>query len=295
MVRVRSNRVCFTVNNYDETDYNIVTRLQGASFVKYVIVGEEIGENGTPHLQGFIHVDRDPKLCGIKWWKDFLPFSNAAHFENARGRDADSQNYCSKEGPYFEYGEPQAPAATIQEQVVEDCKTLPLVEIYAKYPFYALQHAGNIARLVEEFQTPTVDAALPDLRPWQLAAMEKLKNQSQRRILFVVDEEGGKGKSALAKHILTTENTWACQGGKINDLMYAYDVKAEYVVFDMARCNNPDYYPWNFMENLKNGWFTSTKYKGGLKTFVPPKICVFMNQMPPMGKLSHDRYEIYTI
>lgn len=84
-------------------------------------------------------------------------------------------------------------------------------------------------------------------------------------------------------------------GGKIGDLMHSYKTDAEFAVFDMARCNNPDYYPWNFMENLKNGWYTSTKYNGGMRIFTPPKIIVFMNQEPPKDKLSFDRYEIYSI
>lgn len=76
--------------------------------------------------------------------------------------------------------------------------------------------------------------------------------------------------------------------------MHAYNA-TKYVIFDMARCNNPDYYPWNFMENLKNGWFTSTKYNGGMKIFDPPKIIVLMNQEPPREKLSSDRYDVFHI
>lgn len=77
--------------------------------------------------------------------------------------------------------------------------------------------------------------------------------------------------------------------------MHSYKEDAKYVVFDMARCNNPDYWPWNFMENLKNGWFTSTKYAGEMKVFEAPKIIVFTNNDPPRDKLSKDRYEIYRI
>lgn len=77
--------------------------------------------------------------------------------------------------------------------------------------------------------------------------------------------------------------------------MHTYNTTAEYAVFDMARCNNCDYYPWNFMENLKNGWFTSTKYNGGFKIFTPPKIIVFMNDDPPMNKLSRDRFDVMFI
>lgn len=77
--------------------------------------------------------------------------------------------------------------------------------------------------------------------------------------------------------------------------MHTYDVKAEYAIFDMARCNSPDYYPWAFMENLKNGWYTATKYNGGMRVFKPPKIVVFMNEDPPRSKLSADRYDVFKI
>lgn len=77
--------------------------------------------------------------------------------------------------------------------------------------------------------------------------------------------------------------------------MHTYNTEAEIAVFDMARCNNPDYFPWNFMENLKNGWFTATKYTGGFKVFKAPKIVVFTNSMPPQNKLSDDRMQIYII
>lgn len=294
MVRVRSNRVCFTVNNYEIADIDSIISYSEKPHCKFIVVGQEIGENGTPHLQGFVHIEKDPKQCGIKFWKEEIKFTNAAHYENARGSDQQNYEYCTKDGPFFAFGEPQE-AGDIWSSIVQDCKTLPFEEIASKYPEQIIKHGANIRSLIDEFQRPTMDASLENLRPWQHTVLEKLENQSERKILFVVDEQGGKGKSVLAKHIFTNKNAWACQGGKINDLMYAYDTSAEYVVFDMARCNNPDYYPWNFMENLKNGWFTSTKYKGGMKTFKTPKIIVFMNQHPPMDKLSHDRFEIYKI
>lgn len=60
----------------------------------------------------------------------------------------------------------------------------------------------------------------------------------------------------------------------------------------MARCNDPKFFPWNFIENLKNGWFTTMKYQGMMKCFTPPKIIIFMNQEPEKNKLSIDRYQM---
>ncbi len=77
--------------------------------------------------------------------------------------------------------------------------------------------------------------------------------------------------------------------------MHGYKSSAEYAVFDMCRCNDGQYWPFQFMECLSNGWFFSTKYMGGTKIFKRPKIVVFCNQKPDMTKLSMDRYEIYNI
>ena len=295
MVRVRSNRVCFTINNYEPdlpqqfVKYAEDTKDQ----INFLVIGEEIGQNGTPHLQGFINIKQNPKTCGIKFWKKEIPGGQTAHFEPARGTDLQNEKYCTKDGPFFKVGEPSEATDTWKE-VLEMAK-VDLHEVQKIDPEIFVKHYHQLKAINDDYNKPKMAADLPELREWQEVALNKLKNQHERRILFVVDEVGGKGKSCLAKHIMTTMNSWACQGGKINDLMYAYDTNAEYVVFDMARCNNPDYYPWNFMENLKNGWFTSTKYKGGLKMFNAPKIIVFMNEEPPRCKLSSDRYEIYKI
>lgn len=85
-------------------------------------------------------------------------------------------------------------------------------------------------------------------------------------------------------------------GGKTADLMNCFNPRAKTVVFDMARCNNPEWFPWNFMENLKNGWFTATKYQGGTKVMEDNlKIIVFMNENPPRNKLSKDRYDVFIL
>lgn len=296
MVRVRSNRVCFTINNYDGAKIlDEWTRYIEArkTEINYCVLGEEMGSSGTPHIQGFLHLKKDPKVCGIQFWKNEIPAGDIAHFENAKGTDAQNMEYCKKDGPFIEIGMPTETMCR-WKNIFETAK----VDLEAALNIdgeIAIKHYHQLKAINDDYNKPKMVATLPELKDWQRKAITKLETQSERQILFVVDEEGGKGKSVLAKHIMTEENAWACQGGKINDLMYAYDTMAKVVIFDMARCNNPDYYPWNFMENLKNGWFTSTKYKGGIKMFPAPKIIVFMNERPPMNKLSADRYDIFSI
>lgn len=69
----------------------------------------------------------------------------------------------------------------------------------------------------------------------------------------------------------------------------------EFAIFDMARCNDSRWWPWTFIENIKNGIFMSTKYQGGIKIFDIPKVVMFMNVEPDMDKLSADRYDLMYI
>jgi len=45
----------FTLNNYSEEEHE--TLLKCDSF-KYIIIGREIGDSGTPHLQGYAELKK---------------------------------------------------------------------------------------------------------------------------------------------------------------------------------------------------------------------------------------------
>jgi len=59
---------------------------------------------------------------------------------------------------------------------------------------------------------PVPEMDVVELRPWQQEVVDKLDAQNSRQILFVIDTEGGKGKSELAKWLMIHKNAWACQG-----------------------------------------------------------------------------------
>lgn len=83
--RKRSRNWCFTINNFDIDDINSIKNSNG----KYIFQ-EEKGENGTPHLQGFISF-KDAK--SFTWIKKL---NGKAHWEVTKSKIA-SIKYCSKE------------------------------------------------------------------------------------------------------------------------------------------------------------------------------------------------------
>lgn len=92
----RSRGWCFTINNYTELDEHVVFEM--AEYAKYVVCGREIGENGTPHLQGFVYFDT------LKSFKQMKEIHLEAHWEPMRGTVDQAAEYCKKEGDYYEAG-----------------------------------------------------------------------------------------------------------------------------------------------------------------------------------------------
>lgn len=95
-------RFCFTFNNYDEVDVKICEEIIN-KFAKYGIFGKEVGQQGTPHLQGFVNLERPMRFNKIKEL-----FGKRIHIEKAIGSDEQNQVYCSKSGEFFEKGNPSS-------------------------------------------------------------------------------------------------------------------------------------------------------------------------------------------
>lgn len=68
--------------------------------VKYIIFGRELGEQGTPHLQGYLVLFKEKTLSATK---TFIGI-NSIHLEVALGSSIQNKEYCSKEGDVFEKG-----------------------------------------------------------------------------------------------------------------------------------------------------------------------------------------------
>lgn len=87
-------RWCLTLNNYSNEEYsNLVSFFSSDSSNKWII-GKEVGENGTPHLQIYINFNLKIRFTSIKKINDRL------HIETARGNEIQNVKYCSKDGNY---------------------------------------------------------------------------------------------------------------------------------------------------------------------------------------------------
>lgn len=90
----RSRNFVFTLNNYTAEEEEAVK----AWVCVYLIFGKEVGEEGTPHLQGYVAFANARTLSALK------KLSLRAHWEIARGTPKQASEYCEKDGVVFEIG-----------------------------------------------------------------------------------------------------------------------------------------------------------------------------------------------
>lgn len=92
----RARGYCLTINNWTQEDYD---KLSESQKYDYLIIGKEVGEQGTPHLQAYLYKHNNVAFSTIK------KIAPRAHIEIAKGTPSDNIKYCSKEGDFQEWGE----------------------------------------------------------------------------------------------------------------------------------------------------------------------------------------------
>lgn len=115
--RHRMSRCVFTLNNYSDQEYEELKNLP----VKWLIIGKELGENGTPHLQGAFVIGSQVAFSTIKTW----PGLRRSHIESMRGSCQDSLKYCSKQdvNPFIKGEMPQPGKRNDLHDVIDLIKT----------------------------------------------------------------------------------------------------------------------------------------------------------------------------
>ena len=91
---MKSTSYCFTINNYSNADENLLKDLP----YKYLVYGREVGENGTPHLQGYVEFHSKRHFSAVK------KLHTTAHWEVRKGTAQQAAEYCKKDNDFFEDG-----------------------------------------------------------------------------------------------------------------------------------------------------------------------------------------------
>lgn len=94
----RRRDFCFTINNPELADLENLTKIWDSAKLQYLLYGREVGENGTPHLQGYLYYKQPASFNIVK------TALGRAHIEPCRGTADDNITYCKKDGDFVERG-----------------------------------------------------------------------------------------------------------------------------------------------------------------------------------------------
>lgn len=298
MPSFQSTRWVFTINNPTQSDKDNVAELgNDQQRIKYLVVGRERGQSGTPHLQGFVVFGSACTRTRVSSW---LP---RAHLEPARGTTAQAADYCKKDGDFDEYGTQPTGAGTTGildalyawgDAYIEEHGHAPTSpEIAREHPTAYLRYP----RCVRLFQARAPPPAIREgeLRPWQQQLSDRLEaDPSERSIMFYVDTEGNKGKSWFQQWFLTKypEKCQVLGHGKRDDLTLQIDESKSVFFFNIG-WGQMEHFQYTVLEQLKDRMVFSPKYQSRTKILrQQPHVVVFSNEPPDLSKLAADRFDI---
>lgn len=294
-----ATRFCFTLNNPTEAEIDHIREVGESDDVKYMIFGHEVGESGTPHLQGFVIWNGVHRFA---WSK--AKISSRAHLEQARGKSDQAAGYCKKEGNFEEFGEfpgSQGKRTDLEEAIewcdafTEEHERPPTAEDLAKeFPVVAIKYGKSILNVANlRAPKPTLRSGEP--RPWQRDLEETLNaDADDRKIRFFVDTVGGTGKSWFQGYYVSKypEKAQLLGLGKRDDIAYAIDPTKKVFFFNVPR-GGMQYLQYTVFEQLKDKVVFSTKYQSTTKILRHhPHVCIFCNEEPDQEAMSSDRYDI---
>lgn len=287
----RAKHWCFTLNNYTPDDLLRLDSL--GEKIEYLVIGKEIGENGTPHLQGFVSFPERLRRTQC------VETIGQAHFTVARNV-ANSVKYCKKDGDFVEYGVLQSGSGRrsdlvlFKEAVLGGTLSLKQLredfsETMAKYPRFCVEYVND--------HLPERPLEAYPLMPWQqLLYSDLTKPPDSRTITFVVDFKGNMGKSWFCHYYRSLhDNAQVILPGKKADMTYVLDTSIRVLFIDAPRSKQGEFIQYDFLEDVKNGYVFSTKYESRAKTLSAVHVVVMMNERPDETKLSRDRYDIRQI
>jgi len=133
---MRSRGWCLTINNFTSVDQALCMDQDYCGY-RYICIGHEVGESGTPHLQVYVYYDNP------RYFKSVSKIFNRAHVERQKGPTTDAIEYCKEDGDYYEVGEAPHPGKVDKEKIAAimaaPFENFHLYNMYRK-AYYELQN-----------------------------------------------------------------------------------------------------------------------------------------------------------
>lgn len=240
---------CFTLNNYSAEEHEAVKAL----VCRYIVVGEEEGEEGTKHLQGYIELE---KVCRLSACKKLI---KRAHWETRKGTPAQASDYCKKDGKFYEKGNLQGDQGkrTDIERVKEAVEEGGIRGVIARGTNFNFQSVRIAEKFLEYHEKP---------RRW-------------KPTVTWLWGSTGTGKSFTARQLLVIEEDDEDDLYEKNDgskWWTSYDGHSKVIIDDFR----DSWWGITEMLSLLDRYGKRVEYKGGVRQFLAKEIVVTCNKHP---------------
>ena len=224
---------------------------------KQWVIGKEVGDSGTPHLQCYFQFPNQTRFATLK---RAIP---NGHWEKAKGNAQQNLAYCSKDGDYT--------TNIAKKWTLEEMKQMVRAE-YKNVTWRPWQQSV-LDDLVGDRSSRTVHWIFEPTGNTGKSFLAKYLVLAHSAILC-------SGKSTDVLHAVAK----AVEAGVLPRL----------IIFDVPRVS-AQYLSFTGLELIKNGCCHSSKYEGAQLLFPNPAVICFANSMPDREKLSKDRWRIWEI
>lgn len=297
---------CFTlftspVVNHDVISQRIAEKqMIAAQRLRYCVFQRELTTEGLEHLQGYCEFNELVTMAMLRQL-----FNSTVHVEPRLGSREQARAYCMKEEsrvadtePYEfgEWGAQQQGRRHDLEAAIDTMLAEGFEAMVDKHPVVFVKNGRGLKELWARKKPRAVADTDLVLKPWQKNVVDTLAQEADdRTIYWVTDAQGGKGKSRLARYLISN-----CGGllmsGKLADMAYILgnalesEQKPRVCVFDVSRAAAEHVtHLYSMAEMVKNGLVVSNKYESRQLTFAPMQVVFFSNETWDRSKLSHDR------
>lgn len=252
----RGRRWCFTLNNYTEEDLSQLSAYFDKT-TKFYIIGKEIGESGTPHLQGYFERNMQIRFDTLK---KIMP---KCHLEKAKGNKQQNVEYCSKTG------------ITVTKEVnSRENKIL-------KKHYTAIKWKPWQQEIIDLIEAGPAQNSRDIYWYWEPTGNVG-KTFLCKYLCIKYDAIIASGKK---DDVFNQINSW---------LNTNKDKDPFLILLDIPRSAH-GHISYGAIEACKNGLLYSGKYEGGKCIFDYPHVIIFANEEPNYTEMSSDKFIVRNI
>lgn len=293
----QSRHWAFTLNNWTDDHVDHLAHVAGSDDVCYLIFGREVGDSGTPHLQGFVSFSRRLRFSQVR---ELIPDS---HLSRLKTTPFLASEYCKKQdADFLEFGEVvggQGRRTDLENFMafLDDQSSIPSIRVLTReFPgIFMLRGPERMLSFARNYmEEKALITGEPLLRGWQDELFQKLEEPAHPRIVdFYVDPVGNTGKTWFSQFLMSRiPGVQYLTVGKVADLCHAIDEANRVFIFDVPR-SQMEFFQYQVLEMLKNRLIFSPKYQSVTKRLsTVPHVVVFCNESPDESRLSADRFNI---